>query len=115
MLMTTAKQERSRLRLPEGQSVDWFLQSLDSRPRLMPDWPLSDRMTLVALVSRCPDRKDDVDGEAFVITEKTEIDGLIKFDMPLRVKAVLFFTVLRSRVMPFCELNPDDWPAEAQE
>ena len=86
--------------MPEG-----WLCHFDSKPRVIPHWPESQRMTLVAVVVKDLGLPGETESEAFVITDREQADRLVDFSGEEEPVATLFFRVPRSVV-----LNPEVCP-----
>jgi len=105
--------------------VEQWLETRDAQPRLLPRWPKSQRMTLVALLAEAssldavttPHKEGQLhiplDGElsAYVITSKELAAAVVDYTR-LRESAALalFFLVSRTVVLDVCEgLSPTSW------
>jgi len=98
---------------PDDQVPEAWLSTIDNRPRAIPQWPESRRMTLVAVVAQHLDTPEETDTEAFVITERAQADRLVDFANPMPGVAALFFRVPRGTVLnpAVCPdgLTEDSW------
>ena len=102
-----------RLKVPEGHTAESWLSTIDSQPRLIPRWPESKRMTLVAVACRQFHTDKESAAEAYVITKRSQADALVDFEASLDSTGVLFFrvpkhTVLDPQVTPE-GLTESDW------
>lgn len=89
------------MNLPETISAAAWLTRYDPRPTVLPRWPTSERMTLVAVL---PPDAEDKPSVAYVITREEQLDPLIT-----RRFSTLFFSVARAVV-----LAPEVRPATLQ-
>lgn len=95
---------------PDDYTIEGWLSTMDSRPRVLPRWPESRRMTLVAVLVE--DFKTPAEAEAvgYVITKPEQANALVDFENSLDGVSVLFFTVSRKKVMDQCpDLTEDSW------
>lgn len=84
---------------PADQLAEGWLSQLDSSPSVVPTWPLSQHMTLVAVVASALPQAES--SRAFVLTHPQEIETIATNQrVATRDVLVLFFTVLRQRVIP---------------
>lgn len=92
---------------PDDQDPEAWLVSLDNRPAIFSAWPESAHVTLVAVVGG--DGPEDV-SRVFVITRKKAADELLDQSDWHRNFRVLFFRVMKSRVLPLIPgLTLDAW------
>jgi hypothetical protein len=92
---------------PDDQDPEAWLGPLDNRPTLFPAWPESTHVTLVAVVGGAG--TDEV-SRAFVITRKKALDELLDGSNWHRNFLVLFFRVLKQRVLPLVPgLTLESW------
>ena len=82
---------------PDDQDPEAWLANLDNRPTIIPAWPASTHMTLVAVVGGAA--PDEV-SRAFVITSRAAADSLIEGSYWHVNYRLLFFLVLKNRVLP---------------
>lgn len=91
---------------------DWLVR-YDSRPRLVPHWPASTQLTLVAVCVVGFSTPHEQPSRAFVLTEQSHADDLVEQVRSSPAMSVLFFTVPREIVMPCCPgLTQDSWQKE---
>lgn len=88
--------ENRRLRPPNDEAPESWLQRFDSRPTLLPKWPPSASMALI-VVSKEMGAEDTW---SYVITKQEQVEALLTSDAAVRN---LFFqmpraTLLRSQV-----------------
>lgn len=96
-----------RLQLEHDDVSGWLLQ-FDSAPRLIPRWPESSRMTLVAVIVDGFDTLEEKESEAVIITTPTQAQTLVESINATR--AVLFFCIPKRRAMQVCEaIREEDW------
>lgn len=96
-LQLPSRVSEAELMPPDDQDPEAWLSALDIRPTLFPSWPESTQVTLVAVVGGAG--PDEV-SRAFVITRKTTVDELLDSSGWHRNFPVLFFRVLKIRVIP---------------
>lgn len=95
---------------PDDQTPEGWLSKYDSRPRLIPRWPESKRMTLVAVVVEDLQQKTESEAVGYVITAPSQADALMEMQKQLDSVAVLFFSVPRMRLLDYCPgLCEDSW------
>ncbi len=98
-----------KLQLSEMSPLSWLLQ-YDSRPHVLPTWPLSERLTLVAVVVTDYDTDAESEGDAFVVTTPEILEQLVDLKRSTTEAVALFFTVPRSIVLPYCpSMTADSW------
>ena len=101
------------LQPPDGKTVEGWLSEYDSRPSILPRWPTSQRMTLVAVVKIDGDDSSTV---GYVLTHRELATTVLVADPSVVHSRILFFSVTRQRVIPFCPtLTPESWPAEERD
>ncbi len=95
---------------PDEQTPEGWLTQFDGRPHMVPTWPLSDRMALVVVVMTGYMTPNPSETVAYVLTNRTQLNGLIDFSRELSEFVALFFTVPKTRLLPCCAgLTLDDW------
>ena len=92
--MQPASPFRLEIEDPEG-----WLVKYDSKPRIIPQWPESNRMTLVAVVVDDLRTTAESGSVGFVITERSQADTLCDFSCSLNNVGVLFFSVPRRTIL----------------
>lgn len=97
-----------RLTLPSDVSAAEWLSQHDNAPRLLPRWPESQRMTLVAVV-RTPVEPGGLSA-AYVITRREQVDAFY----PGGHLNTLFFSVPRAVVLDD-EIRPANLAVESWE
>lgn len=79
-----------RIDPPDGQAPEGWLEGWDSRPRLLPVWPQSEKLTVVAV--------RPVDDQA-TVTEGYVLDSIEELDaFSEKYPTALYFTVPRSAI-----------------
>lgn len=95
---------------PDDLTVEGWLVQFDNSPRLIPRWPESRRMTLVACVVEDLQTKAESEAVGYVITKPEQANALVDFEQSLDGVGVLFFTIPKMRVKPHCPgLSDEDW------
>lgn len=104
---------------PDGISIEEWLERRDREPRMIPRWPKSKRMTLVALLAEDvvldethPLSVQDVGSlKAYVITSANIAHELVSYSRQSDGKVlVLFFSVLKNDILPLCDnIQEDSW------
>lgn len=105
--------------IPDDIPVEDWLEERDRKPRMIPRWPKSKRMTLVALLAEdvvlnnTPENvlQDVGSLKAYVITSVDIAYDLVSYSHQWEGKMiVLFFNVLKNDVLPLCDsLQEDSW------
>ncbi len=90
---------------PTTQSAEEWLLQFDNRPSVLPRWPASARMTLVVVAVDMV--KPDSESTAYVLEEPVDANEFCDKSAE-RNDGYLFFTVLKSEVLPFCEPAVED-------
>ena len=99
-----------KLQPPDGDSVEGLLSVYDSDPRLIPEWPASRRMTLVAVVVVDFDTAAEQDAAGYVLTEQSQANALVSFDVSHSDFVILFFKISKQRAKEFCPgLTDEAW------
>ena len=94
---------------PEDYAIEGVLYEYDNDPRVIPQWPESRRMTLVAVVVEDFHTETESEAVGYVITEPAQADELVNFEASYPC-AVLFFTIPKRRAKQMCpKLSDDDW------
>ncbi len=104
------------IKLPDGlcagTSIESWLAQVDARPTIIPRWPESLRMSLVAVINEDMDTAAEAVAKGFVLVKQGQADDLCDFTQGLDRTGVLFFRVSRqwlldSGAVP--DLTPLDW------
>ena len=98
-----------QLQCPEDDAIEGILFEYDKTPHVIPRWPQSERMTLVAVIVDGFNQEEETEAEAFVITDPEQANGLVTFDYSVPL-AIIFFTIPKRRALQMCpDLSDDDW------
>ena len=99
-----------QLQPPESDdAIEGVLYDYDKTPRVLPQWPLSRRMTLVAVIVNDFDTEKENDATGYVITNPEQANELVTLDYSVP-HAILFFTIPKRRAKQMCpSLCDEDW------
>ncbi len=104
-----------RLEPPDDLTPEGWLIKFDSQPTMVPRWPASRRMALVAVIVEDLQTEAESEAVGYVLTQRGQADALMDFENGLDNVGVLFFTVPKGQMIKHCPgLTQESWAQSQQ-